>query len=248
MKRMLSVSADWGPILVLASIAAAGSFTHIRDLAVASGQYGWMAWAVAVSIDLTCVMAARERQRDAARGITGLTWPTVVLVGAVVLTLAANLATAQPTVWGWIVAAVPAAAFLVAVSMLERRAAHTAPAPQTEAVASESAPAPPAPPVSVSQEREEYTVREVHWHHTPAPAEAVAPAASTVPEPASVPAPVAAPAAVEQGHPLASYASQLAADYRITHGREITVTALRSRLGVSEEVAASLRQQITEGN
>ncbi len=87
---------------------------------------GWMSWAVAVCIDLTCVMAARERQRDKKTG-TGrrgpLSWPVLVLTGGIVLSLAANLAQADPTVWGWITAATPAAAFLVAVSMLERRAA-----------------------------------------------------------------------------------------------------------------------------
>lgn len=41
----------------------------------------------------------------------------------VLLSLAANLAQAQPSLWGWIVAAVPPGAFLVAVSMIERRAA-----------------------------------------------------------------------------------------------------------------------------
>jgi hypothetical protein len=50
-------------------------------------------------------------------------WPTVVLAGGVLLSLAANLAQAQPTAWGQFVAAVPPAAFLVAVSMIERRAA-----------------------------------------------------------------------------------------------------------------------------
>jgi hypothetical protein len=53
-----------------------------------------------------------------------LSWPTVVLAGGVLLSLAANLAQAQPTAWGRIVAAVPPAAFLVAVSMIERRAAR----------------------------------------------------------------------------------------------------------------------------
>jgi hypothetical protein len=48
----------------------------------------------------------------------------VVLAGGVLLSLAANLAQAQPTAWGRIVAAVPPAAFLVAVSMIERRAAR----------------------------------------------------------------------------------------------------------------------------
>jgi len=47
-----------------------------------------------------------------------------VLAGGILLSLAANLAQAQPTAWGRIVAAVPPAAFLVAVSMIERRAAR----------------------------------------------------------------------------------------------------------------------------
>ncbi|WP_285497023.1 DUF2637 domain-containing protein [Actinomadura sp. NBRC 104425] len=124
MSRLLGVVADSGPVVVLAGIAAAGSFTHIRDTAVEHGQGGWMAWAVAVCIDLTCVMAARERQRDKRTGRrTGrLSWPTLVLVGGILLSLAANLAQAEPSAWGWITAATPAGAFLVAVSMLERRA------------------------------------------------------------------------------------------------------------------------------
>jgi hypothetical protein len=85
-----------------------------------------MSWAVAVCVDLTCVMAARERQRDKQQGVVTrrLSWPTAVLAGGILLSLAANLAQAQPTAWGRIVAAVPPAAFLVAVSMIERRAAR----------------------------------------------------------------------------------------------------------------------------
>ncbi|GAA4078956.1 DUF2637 domain-containing protein [Actinomadura miaoliensis] len=125
MSRLLGAVADSGPVVVLAGIAAAGSFTHIRDTAVEHGQGGWMAWAVAVCIDLTCVMAARERQRDKRTGRRPgrLSWPTLVLVGGILLSLAANLAQAEPSAWGWITAATPASAFLVAVSMLERRAA-----------------------------------------------------------------------------------------------------------------------------
>ena len=124
-RRLLAV-ADALPVTVLAAIAGAGSFTHIRDTAAQHGQGGPMSWAVAVCIDLTCVMAARERQRDKQLGIATrrLSWPTVVLAGGVLLSLAANLAQAQPTAWGRIVAAVPPAAFLVAVSMIERRAAR----------------------------------------------------------------------------------------------------------------------------
>jgi hypothetical protein len=124
-RRLLAV-ADALPVTVLAVIAGAGSFTHIRDTAAQHGQHGLMASAVAVCIDLTCVMAARERQRDKQAGIPArrLSWPAVVLAGGVLLSMAANLAQAQPTAWGRIVAAVPPAAFLVAVSMIERRAAR----------------------------------------------------------------------------------------------------------------------------
>jgi hypothetical protein len=72
-------------------------------------------------------MATRERQRDKRHGTTRrLSWPTLVLAGGILLSLAANLAQAQPTTWGRIVAATPSGAFLVAVSMLERRATRPA--------------------------------------------------------------------------------------------------------------------------
>ena len=64
MRRLALRLLDSGPVVILALIAGAGSFTHIRDTAIEAGQTGWMAWAVAVCVDLTCVMAARERQRD----------------------------------------------------------------------------------------------------------------------------------------------------------------------------------------
>ncbi|MEO3790396.1 DUF2637 domain-containing protein [Nonomuraea sp. B10E15] len=141
MRRFACRLLDTGPVLILAAIAGAGSFTHIRDTASQHGQTGWMSWAIAVCIDLTCVMAARERQRDKKTGRTRsgrLTWPVLVLTGGIVLSLAANLAQADPTVWGWITAATPAAAFLIAISMLERRA--TRPEPSTATTVPASAP------------------------------------------------------------------------------------------------------------
>jgi hypothetical protein len=147
-RRLLAV-ADALPVTVLAVIAGAGSFTHIRDTAAQHGQHGLMASAVAFCIDLTCVMAARERQRDKQQGVVirRLSWPTVVLSGGVLLSLTANLAQAQPTAWGRVVAAVPPAAFLVAVSMIERRAARRprAIAGEDGDIAEPSAPGRPSP-------------------------------------------------------------------------------------------------------
>jgi hypothetical protein len=89
-------------------------------------------------------MAARERHRDKRHGDTRrLSWPTLVLAGGILLSLAANLAQSQPTPWGRIVAGTPSVAFLVAVSMLERRATRTAPQPTVPAVPAVPDEAPP---------------------------------------------------------------------------------------------------------
>ncbi|MGW4662254.1 DUF2637 domain-containing protein [Streptosporangium sandarakinum] len=161
MRRLARRLLGSGPVVVLAAIAGAGSFTHIHDTATEHGQDGWMAWAVAVCVDLTCVMAARERQRDAATGRQRsgpISWPALVLAGGVALSLAANLHQAEASVWGWLVAATPAGAFLIAVSMLERRAAtrsadpRPAPAPATVTASAAPVPTPPMPELTPATE------------------------------------------------------------------------------------------------
>ncbi|MFA1544026.1 DUF2637 domain-containing protein [Actinomadura monticuli] len=122
---------DHLPIGVLAVIAACGSFSHIAHLAERSGQTGWMSYATAVCIDLLAVVAAGEIRRDK-RMDKRSTIPTLVLAGAICLTLGANLAEAQPTVWGRICAGVPAGAFLLAVALIERRGSRPASAEAAE--------------------------------------------------------------------------------------------------------------------
>jgi hypothetical protein len=216
-------------VAVVALIAGAGSFTHIRDTATQYGQTGWMAWAIAVCVDLTCVMAARERHHDkkTQRQRSGLvSWPTLVLTGGIVLSLAANLAQANPSVWGWITAATPAAAFLVAVSMLERRAV-LGPSPS---------PAPVPTPI-------------------PVPDSSPYPDAESRPAPALVPAD--APAVPGQDAPgdghepssssssgLLDYARRIAAEHHAKHGKPITRDTLRARLGVSNRLATDLLRQL----
>ncbi|MFC5754718.1 DUF2637 domain-containing protein [Actinomadura rugatobispora] len=245
---MLGAVADTGPVLVLAAIAAAGSFTHIRDTAAEHGQGGWMAWAVAVCIDLTCVMAARERQRDkrTGRDTARLSWPTLVLVGGILLSLAANLAQAEPSVWGWLSAATPAGAFLVAVSMLERRASgSSASRPAVPAVPSSDAltvppsfgrpndspststafPVPAESPVPVVEDESRPELPAVQDEQTEIPV----PAAESAPRPAA---------------PLLDFARRVADERKAQHGRPITRDALRGRLGVSNQLASDLLRQL----
>ncbi|MEU9845163.1 hypothetical protein AB0C69_38820, partial [Actinomadura sp. NPDC048032] len=225
------------------------------------------AWAIAVCIDLTCVMAAAERQRDKNTGRdTGrLTWPTVVLVGGILLSLAANLAQAHPSVWGWITAGTPAGAFLVAVSMLERRkagtpAAHTSPVPEAfgrpdpapvVSSASSSGSSSPSSPwvvwedehstlaaAAVPGPQDEPRDREEQDGQIsiPVPAEQ-SPAAPSAPPSASSSSPGAA-------GPLVDFARRVASEHESRHGRPITRDALRARLGVSNQLASDLLRQL----
>jgi hypothetical protein len=220
--RLAGTAADSGPVVVLASIAAAGSFTHIRETANQHGQHGWMAWAIAVCIDLTCVMAARERQRDkrTERPVRGLSWPTLVLVGGIVLSLAANLAQAEPTPCGWLTAGTPAGAFLVAVSMLERRSSARGPAAALS----------PVPPS----------------FGRPSPALVSVPDGQGRPDDAAeqTPSEDAASSAVHPAAELLAFARRVADEHQDRHGRPITRDALRARLGVSNQLASDLLRQI----
>jgi len=218
MRRLALRLLDSGPVVILALIAGAGSFTHIRQTAIEAGQTGWMAWAVAVCVDLTCVMAARERQRDKkiGRPRTGpISWPTVVLTGGIVLSLAANLHQAQPSIWGWLTAATPAVAFLVAVSMLERRAA--APRPASADVPTPAPAATPVPePVPPSPTATD-GLDETHDGRNETPG--LSPA-------------------------LVDFARKVADEHTAKTGKAISRDTLRARLGVSNQLATDLLRQL----
>lgn len=76
-------------VLVQAVIAAALSFAHLHDLAVAAGQDGWKAWAYPVSVDLLLV-AAWKRLRSGESKTAGWCWFLMALAAS----LGANIATA----------------------------------------------------------------------------------------------------------------------------------------------------------
>jgi hypothetical protein len=105
-----------GLMLAVGGVAAAASWAHVVSLAAAYGQPGWLAVADAAVIETTAVSAGLEvRQRRRAGRPAGFV--LAALVVAVVLSLAAQVAEAERSVWGWVLAAVPALGFLVLVKI-----------------------------------------------------------------------------------------------------------------------------------
>jgi hypothetical protein len=107
-------------LLIMGVMAASASFTHIHDLAVANGQPSWIGWVDAVVVELMSIVAGLESRR---RKRTGQPTRFVhfVLYGAALISLAAQVAKAAPSVWGWIMAALPAAGFLAVVKIVLSR-------------------------------------------------------------------------------------------------------------------------------
>jgi hypothetical protein len=101
-------------MLGVGTAATAYSWSHVLDLARVHGEGGWKAWVVALVIETAAVslgLEVRRRRREGQR-----VWFVVgALVVAIGLQLAAQLAMAPADVWGWVLAALPAVAFLVLI-------------------------------------------------------------------------------------------------------------------------------------
>jgi hypothetical protein len=116
-------------MLAIGGAAGAASFTHVHNVAAAHDQPGWLAWADAIVLELMSVASGLElRRRNRSRASTG--FPATVLGCAVTLSLAAQVAEAEPSPIGWIAAAVPALGFLV---MVKVALGYTGPASRTRA-------------------------------------------------------------------------------------------------------------------
>lgn len=117
--------------IALGGIGASAGFTHTHDWAVHHGQLGWLAWADAVVIEGMAVVAGFEVHRDHQAGRKGITLPQVVLAVAFLIQMTAQVAQAEPSPAGWLLAAMPALGFLTVVKLTMRRLPATAnPTPQ----------------------------------------------------------------------------------------------------------------------
>lgn len=146
--------------VVLGGIGGAAGFTHTHDWAVHHGQTGWLAWADAVVIEGIAIVAGFEVRRDHQHGTPRkVTFPMVVLVAGFGIQMTAQVALAEPTPSGWLLAAMPALGFLVVVKLLLRRtpAEHVERPAASPALAivpaaqPEPEPTPTPPPVSASE-------------------------------------------------------------------------------------------------
>lgn len=119
---------------VLGAIGAAAGFTHTHDWAAHHGQTGWLAWADAVVIEGMALVAAFEIHRDRQTGRPArMSLPVVVLVAGFLVQMAAQVAEAEPTPAGWLLAAMPALGFLTVVKLLMRRLPDEATTSEPEA-------------------------------------------------------------------------------------------------------------------
>ncbi|MGW0494948.1 DUF2637 domain-containing protein [Streptomyces sp. NPDC003007] len=217
--RALPVRVD--AVLVQAVIAAALSFAHLHDLALAAGQDGWKAWAYPVSVDLLLV-AAWRRLRSGESKAAGWCWFLVALTAS----LGANVATAGlldlENVPAWLrilVAGWPAVAFLGG-TLLAHGAVHP------------SADPPVAPePRSTAQAPEPIAADIELPAATP---ELPATTQESAPQPPS-PVPPA----------LVTLARKVADEHRARTGTDIDTSTLRARLGVPMPLAEAIATQLT---
>jgi hypothetical protein len=121
MNGWVETGVRWAITAGLGLIGAAAGFTHTHDWAVQAGQEGWLAWADAVVIECMAVVAGLELHRNPSKP----RFPIAVMVGSFLLQMVSQVALAQATPQGWILAATPALGFLITAKLVMR----SAPAP-----------------------------------------------------------------------------------------------------------------------
>jgi hypothetical protein len=104
-------------VLAVALVAAVASYDHQRALAELAGE-GWRAWLLPVSVDGLIVAASMSMlvRRRAHLPAGTLAWTS--LLSGIGASLAANVAAADPTLVGRVVAAWPPVALLLAWELL----------------------------------------------------------------------------------------------------------------------------------
>jgi hypothetical protein len=230
-------------LLAVGLAAGAASFTHVHDWTMRnspSSTPDWFGWANAVISELVPIaaMLVMRRRRVAGQPIA---YPASLLVGALVLSVTAQLAVAKPGFFGGLVSVVPALAFATLAKLILGRA------PSVE----QSDNATPAPvPVPDERPRPVPVPPVTNLHPDAVPAEVVravvaAPAPALVPTPAEVTRPGWPVAPLPQS--LLDTALAAAERCLAEHGRPIRRDELQKVLGVSNSTTGDVMRALGIG-
>lgn len=115
-----------GCVAVLALIAGTVSYLHMHELVELHGQPGWVALLTPLSVDGMIVAASTTLLAESRAGGRGGVLPWGLLAVGSIASLAANVAVAQPTVAGRLIAAWPSFALICSYELLMRHARRTA--------------------------------------------------------------------------------------------------------------------------
>ena len=115
-----------GCVALLALIAGTVSYLHMHLLVELHGQPGWVAALTPLSVDGMIVAASTTLLADSRAGEHGGVLPWVLLVVGSAASLAANVAVAQPTAAGRVIAAWPSFALIGAYELLMRQVRRSA--------------------------------------------------------------------------------------------------------------------------
>jgi hypothetical protein len=110
-----------GCVALLALIAGTVSYLHMHMLVELHGQPGWVAALTPFSVDGMIVAASTTLLADSRSCGRGGFLPWTLLVAGSVASLAANVAVAEPTATGRVIAAWPSFALIAAYELLMRQ-------------------------------------------------------------------------------------------------------------------------------
>src|ERR1700726_2507455 len=113
-------------VIVLAVIAAVVSYGHMHALALRHGEGTWASALIPLSVDGMIVAASMSLLLDSRLGHRGGVLPWVLLIAGAAASLGANVAVAEPTLTGRVIAAWPSFALTASYELLMRQVRQSA--------------------------------------------------------------------------------------------------------------------------
>jgi hypothetical protein len=240
-------------VLLVGFMAGAASFNHVHDWTLdhsPADTPDWFGWANAVITELIPTASLIEIGRRRRKNHTAkVGYPMFLLVAAVGISLTAQLAIAEASLFGWMVSALPALAFFALSKLVFSVTAHRPTDDQVAATTPATSPAtsPDTTRAEVSPAAAS-TTRATPRKRTPAkktspktPAKKTTPPAAPKPvpaAPATVPALApAAPSDTEIPVQLLSSARAIATSHRDSHDEPINKNQLAVRLRIPTATA-----------